>query len=112
MFSPAQHDQFLAQGLEPEVAARCTCCGAESTALDDLGRCPRPLCVLASQIDAEVPLALTRLVRRATTIAFDARRADGERALDAILDTATPDLTRLPWERGTTRRDRLTRRAA
>ena len=28
MFSPTQHDQFLAQGLEPEVAARCTCCGA------------------------------------------------------------------------------------
>ena len=112
MFTPEQHNQFLAQGLEPEVTAHCTCCGDESTALDDLGRCPRPLCALASRIDAEVPLALTAFVRRASSIAFEARLADGERALDAILDTATPDVARLPWERGTTRRDRLTRRAA
>lgn len=64
------HDEHLTDRDGAERFGTCACCGGESTALDDLGRCPASLCALASRIDAEVPMLAIRSALRVSALAF------------------------------------------
>ncbi len=114
MFHPATETSFRAAERDyltdrrgAERAARCACCGCESTDLDWAGRCPGEACALASRIDAEVPTAIGHFVLRASRLAFETRRTRRDAALDAVAAEGEADLPALPFERTWTRRDAL-----
>lgn len=69
------HDEHLTDRDGAERFERCTCCGAESSEIDALGRCPAPRCALASRIDNEVPVLAIRSTLRLSALAFAGRHA-------------------------------------
>lgn len=71
---PESTRRFLAPDPdEPDPV--CELCGRETAEVDSLGRCPEPLCALASRIDEEVPLRTLAATLRLSRLAFAARAA-------------------------------------